>query len=276
MGGVAVNKNVRTERAESTNPDIVDLHYRVESLEQQSQDRERASGSNTYLSGSNIIAGISLLVAALSVVFSIIQYNRSQVSQRRAELIEYTRQVIAWSADSENHTNEISAISSQAAALLPTVPDVPPIIYRTLAEGLITDTADLDRAESLLNEAQARAETSNNVAEEIYAHRLKARIAYIDRDVSAMRRERAISVSISDSYSGRHKTTFVYSFGGFSRVFWAQDEAVIGSCRIAREQLAKAIEINTTYRNTSLETEIEEAQRNLDTRLAALKGKPCG
>ena len=274
-GGVAMNENFKTEHAQSANPDIFDLRDRVETLEQQSQGRERASGPNTYLSASNIIAGVSLLVAALSVAFSLVQNNRSEVSQRRAELVEYTRQVIAWKGDSKDHSDEIAAISSQAAAVLPNVPDVQPVIYRSLAEGLIVNRFYLDRAESLLKEGQKRAEASNDIVEEIYIHRLKARIAYIDRDVNAMRGERALSASISDRYSGTHKTT-ITAFGGYSHAYWAQDEAVIGSCDIAREQLAKTMEINATNPSTSLEKEIQEAQGDLATRLAALKGKPCG
>jgi hypothetical protein len=256
-----VNDDVDTDRAAKTSPDIVDLRGRVKRLEEQVHQNRLTAGPNSYMSASNVIAGVSLLVAALSVVFSITQANRSQVSQQRTELIGYARQVIAWSADSKDHSSEISAVSSQAAALLPKVPNVSATIYRVLAQGLITDTADLDRARSLLDEAQARAEASNDIAEQIYAHRLKARIAFIDRDINTMRRERAASVAISDRYSGNHRTTIVNLYGSFSRVYWAQDEARIGSCDIARRELAKAKQMNPN--DADLDPEIKEAQENM-------------
>lgn len=258
-----MNGDVDADRAVKTSPDIVDLRSQVRRLEEQVHENRLAAESTSYLSASNVIAGVSLLVAALSVFFSITQANRSQASQQRTELIEYARQVIAWSADPHDHSSEITAVSSQAAALLPKVPNVPATIYLALAEGLITDTADLDRAQSLLDEARARAAASNNTAEQIVAHRLKARIAFIDRDVNTMRSERAASVAISDRYSGKHRTTIVHLYGSFSHVFWAQDEARIGSCDIARRELAKAKQMNPN--GADLDPEIKEAQESMGT-----------
>jgi hypothetical protein len=261
---VAVSDDIDTTLAANGAPNTTSARDRVQRSEQPSQEGKRWAGFDSYFSASNIIAGVSLLVAALSVVISMVHSNRTETSQRRAELIEYARQVVTLSADSKYHGDEITAISSQAAALLPTVPRVPPIIYRVLAEGLITDTGNFEMAGSLLNEAQARAESSNDVAEQIYVHRLKARLAYISRDVDGMRRERAASISISDRYTGKYKLTFVHTYGGFSHIFWAEDELGIGTCDVARRELAKAEQANAARPVSDLETEINSVKRNLN------------
>ena len=85
----------------------------------------REKENKPFLSATSMISAISLVVAALSLIFSLNQSHRTEVSQQRAELIDYVGKVATLVADDsgKNHISEIQALSSQAIALLPNVPD---------------------------------------------------------------------------------------------------------------------------------------------------------
>jgi hypothetical protein len=197
----------------------------------QSDKRPAESGkereNKSLLSGSNIVAACSLLVAALSLIFSLNQSHRAEVARQRDQIIDYTGKVAVLTADKsgQNHTFEIRALSSQAIALLPKVSDVSPTIYAQLAEALINGVDNFDTAEMLLNESIIRAEAANDIQQQIYSHRVMARIRYRDRDLDGLRKEYLAAVSLSDRYQGKHQNTMKYGYGGYSLAFWARDEA---------------------------------------------------
>ena len=225
--------------------------------------RPVAENSNSLFAPSNVVAVISLFVAAISVVFSLQQSGRAEISQQRAELLDYVGKVATLSADTSgsNHTFEIAALSSQAAALLPKVPDVPATVYSQLAQVMVESTDHFDKAESLLQEAQARATADGDIQQQIYVHRLLARIRYRDRDLAGMREERRISVELSQNYRGRHETTLRYGYAAYSLVFWAQDEATLGYCDLAEEHLAAAVESARFADSAALDNEIADVRK---------------
>ena len=221
-----------------------------------------ADDPHSFLAPSNVISVISLLVAALSVVFSLQQTGRAEVSQQRKELLEYVGKISALSADDsgKNNTFEIAALSSQAAAILAIVPDVPATVYSQVAQGLV-DTDHFEDAEELLREADARATADGDIQQQIYVHRLLARIRYSDRDLLGMREERRQSIALSQNYQGRHETTLKHMYAGYSLLFWAQDEANLGYCDLADQQVSAAVESARFADSDSLNRDIDQARK---------------
>jgi hypothetical protein len=218
-------------------------------------DRPAESGqeseNKSLLSASNIVAVVSLILAALSLIFTIAHNNRDEaankreeVSRQRAEIIEYTGKIATLSADpsGQNHTFEIQALSTQAVALLPNVPNVPAAIYAQLAEAMINNADNFDTAEMLLNESITRAVAANDIQQQIYSHRLMARISYRDQDLDRLRKEYLAAVSASDTYQGKHQNIMKYGYGSFTLAFWAEDEASLKHCEEAYAHLESARE----------------------------------
>lgn len=226
-----------------------------------------ADSLKSFFAPSNVIAAISLIVAAFSVFISLQQNERAEVSQRRAELLDYVGKVAALSADRSgaNHTFEIAAFTSQAAALLPEVSDVPATVYSQLAQAMITNADKFDEAEELLTEALVRAKADEDIHQQIYIHRLVAIIRYRDRDISGLREERRISVDLSDNYRGQHETTLRYEYAGFSLVFWATDEVNLGYCDQAERHLTAAAASARSAYSTSLDSEVVRVRKLVDS-----------
>ena len=222
--------------------------------------------ARSFFAPSNVISVISLLVAAMSVVFSLQQSGRAEVSQQREELLEYVGKISALTADDsgKNNTFEIAALSSQAAAILAKVPDVPATVYSQVAEGLV-NTDHFEDAEELLGEALARSTADGDIQQQIYVHRLLARIRYSDRDAPGMREERRRSVALSQNYDGDHETTLKYTYAGYSLLFWAQDEANLGNCGLADEHVSTAVESARFADNDSLNRYIDEARKVVES-----------
>jgi hypothetical protein len=141
---------------------------------------------------------------------------------------------------------------------------VSPTIYAQLAEALIDGTDNFDTAEMLINKSIIGAEAANDILQQIYSHRLLARIRYRDRDLDGLRKEYLAAVSLSDRYQGKHQNTMKYGYGGFSLALWARDEAHLGHCEEARAQLNKAREWARFAFYPGMEAYLSDMQKTVD------------
>jgi hypothetical protein len=223
-------------------------------------------GNKLLLSGSNVVAAFSLLVAALSLIFSLNQSTSAEVSRQRDQIIEYTEKVATLTADNseQNHTFEIAALSSQAVALLPNVPDVPATVYARLARAMIDGADNFDTAEMLLNESIIRAAAANDIQQQIYAHQIMAEIRYRDRDLDGLRKEYMAAVSLSETYHGKHQNTMKYGYGGYTLAQWAEHEANLGHCEEARAHLKRAREWAKLAFYPGMEKDLSDRQKTID------------
>jgi hypothetical protein len=240
LSGDAMNPE-STKQPSATSEELLLLQREIKRLEDRLGDVERrdSNDNKSWASISNIVSVLSIIIASLTTAYTIQHTNTEDASKRRGELIEYTRQLITMSQDSKHHEEEISTLGNQAADLLPTIPNVSATVYRQVAQSLATDTVYMDEAINLANRAIDRARATNNVYEELAAHKIKALVMYSNRDTQGMRREYGTAIQLAQQYQGSNKLV-KYNAPAYAVIQWGHHEIGLHECAAARERLQQA------------------------------------
>jgi hypothetical protein len=212
--------------------EIGKIQQRVDSI-------EKKEHRPWYSTASFFIAASSLLIALVSTAFTIAQQRQEDVSQRRTELLGYVQQLTRLSEDEDLHETEIATIASQASDIALKLPGVSAIIYRIIAQSLVTDTLYYDKADKIADRAIVQAEASEDTYEAIVAHRVKADIRGNIQDPEGMRREYQAAWRLSTGYNGPNLGV-KNNGSAWTAVYWGNWEAHFRNCSGAAEQLRQA------------------------------------
>ncbi|WP_146134378.1 hypothetical protein [Glaciihabitans tibetensis] len=206
---------------------------------------------------------MSILIAAASAFFAYEASKDAYVSDRRSELIDVVAQLNV-SVQNGELEEESAFLIAQAIWLTETVPDVPAVVYRQIAEAIVIETpVDKENALPLLEEAMKRAGADNNEYEQVSVLQVRAGIYEDQGELERMRDDYETAVQLSAAYDGPNLLR-QHAVPAFTHVYWGRAEVRAGECAAAVEQLSAAREHASFVTHTIL----EEWMTGLDEQIA--------